>query len=226
MNLKTSTSFSKKFIDLFGVSPLEKQKSDEVIHYLPQYPDFKELTVRDFLASKLVNPGDNYKIEIALQSLSLSEIDQNQPANNLSGGQKTKICLASLLLSKPTILLLDEPTNNLDMHGLSWLEEFIKTFKGSILLVSHDRALLDNTVNRIIELKGGKIKKYGGNYSFYREQKLAEEKSQLEKYKENTEEVKRLETLIKKKEPEDYLKTLNQPEIMINSLLIFLVKDR
>src|SRR3989344_6284051 len=62
------------------------QKSDEVIHYLPQYPDFKELTVRDFLASKLVNPGDNYKIEIALQSLSLSEIDQNQPANNLSGG--------------------------------------------------------------------------------------------------------------------------------------------
>ncbi|MDO8570031.1 MAG: ABC-F type ribosomal protection protein [Candidatus Daviesbacteria bacterium] len=175
------------------------QKGDEVIHYLPQYPDFKELTVRDFLTSKLVNPSDNYKIEIALQSLGLSKIDKNQPANSLSGGQKTKLHLASLLLTNSTTLLLDEPTNNLDMHGLIWLEKFIKDFKGNILLVSHDRALLDNTVDRIIELKDGKIKKYGGNYSFYREQKLAEEKSQLEKYKENTEEVARLEKLISDK---------------------------
>lgn len=175
------------------------QKGNEIIGYLPQYPNFRDFTVEGFLYSKLNDPKDGYKIEMALNKLGLSKVEKIQLANKLSSGQKTRLYLAALLLSEPTLLLLDEPTNNLDIEGLAWLENFIKDFSGSVLIVSHDRALLDNTAERIIELEDGQLKKYGGNYSFYREQKLAEEKARLERYKENVEEIKRLERLISEK---------------------------
>lgn len=172
------------------------QLGKEIIGYLPQFPIFGNLSVEGFLNSKIENPGDEYKIDMVTGKLGLSGVDKTQEANNLSGGQKTRLYLVSLLLSSPTVLLLDEPTNNLDMEGLAWLGDFISNFKGSILLVSHDRALLDEIVDRVIELENGQLKKYGGNYSFYREQKLLEKKAVLEKYQENLEEVKKLERLI------------------------------
>lgn len=175
------------------------QKGNEIIGYLPQFPDFGDLTVEGFLQSKLGDSRDEYKIDFVSNKLGLSKISKTQLASNLSGGQKTRLYLASLLLADPKVLLLDEPTNNLDMEGLAWLGNFISNFKGSTLLVSHDRALFDETVDRIIELNNGHLNKYGGNYSFYREQKLLERRAALEKYQENIEEVKKLERLITEK---------------------------
>lgn len=177
------------------------QTDNEKIGYLPQYPQFDDLTVEGFLRSKLGNPNLEYRVEQSLNDLGLSAINKSQKAESLSGGQKTKLSLASLFLTdeEPTVLLLDEPTNNLDIEGLHWLEIFIKEFKGSVLLTSHDRYFLDETVDRIVELENGEIKNYGGNYSFYSEQKLDEKRAYLAKYKENVVEVKRLERLITEK---------------------------
>ncbi len=176
-------------------------KNNESIGYLPQQTDFGALTVNQFLHSLVGNEKQGYEMERVLHQLNLAHIDRHQQASSLSGGEKTKLYLASLLLAEPepTLLLLDEPTNNLDLDGIYWLEEFISRYKGSILLTSHDRAFLDEVVDRIIELEKGQVKIYGGNYSFYREQKLEREKAYLKKYKENVAEIERLERLIVEK---------------------------
>lgn len=144
-------------------------QTDETIGYLPQQFDFGEFTIERFLDTD----KPEYEIDIIFAQLGLSYLDKNKETKDLSGGEKTKLYLAGLLLSepKPTFLLLDEPTNNLDLEGLLWLEEFIANFDGTVFLISHDRALLDEVVDRIIELDNGMITQYGGNYSFYKEQK-------------------------------------------------------
>lgn len=170
------------------------------IGYLPQHPNFDDLTIEQFLSSKLDNKNEAYKMERVLNTLGLDDLEKTQKCKDLSGGQKTRIYLASILLLEPTILILDEPTNNLDLEGLYWLENFLNNFNGTILFTSHDRAFLDKVADKIIELNQGKISEFGGNYSFYKEQKLIQQKSQIEKYKQNQEEIKRLENLIKEKQ--------------------------
>ena len=113
----------------------------------------------------------------------------------LSGGEKTKVNLARIMLASPDILLLDEPTNHLDMASIEWTEGFLAQYRGTVLLISHDRTFLDRTVNRIMELEQGKITDYAGNYSEYMDYKeqLAE---QLERrYEQEEKEIKRLETI-------------------------------
>lgn len=176
---------------------------DDSIGYLPQDPDFKEQTVEEFLISKLRNEEDQYKIDIALEKVELEPDINTQLCKTLSGGQKTKLYLAALLLADPktTILLLDEPTNNLDIKALEWLEDFIINFNGSVLLTSHDRHFLDRTVDKIIEIEDADLHVYGGGYTAYRENKLKEKEAYLKKYEENTLEIKRLEkTIIEKRE--------------------------
>lgn len=166
--------------------------------YLPQHFNFKELSVGQFLNQSLASPSESYKISKVLNELGLADINQDQKAESLSGGQKTRLFLASMLISEDQIelLLFDEPTNNLDLEGLNWLENFINNFKGTVLLTSHDRYFLDRTVDKILELKDEKVSVYGGNYSFYKEQKLIKQKSAAEKYQKNVDEIKRLERLI------------------------------
>lgn len=111
----------------------------------------------------------------------------------LSGGEKTKLKLIELLLAKPTILILDEPTNHLDMKGIKLLEERLKEFYGTLIVVSHDRFFLDKTVNKILELNRGKISVYPGNYTDYSEKKQKELERAWEEYEEYVEEKRRLE---------------------------------
>jgi macrolide transport system ATP-binding/permease protein len=172
------------------------QRDNLHIGYLPQEPNFGDATIHDYLESKLPEENQAYRINQSLEQVGLSSIDQLLPATDLSGGQKTKLGLAALLLTNPGVLLLDEPTNNLDIEGLDWLKWFIASFKGSVLIISHDRAFLDEVVDRIIELKDGKLKNYGGNYSFYAAVKLAEKQAELARYEQNQEEIKRLEKAI------------------------------
>ena len=149
----------------------------EIIGYVPQYPAFTETTVGSFLSTG--TSVQDYEIAITKATVDLSYIDEKQAITTLSGGEKTKLYLAKLLLLDPipTILLLDEPTNNLDLQGMVWLEEFITAFNGAVLMTSHDRYFLDDIVDTIIELDNGTAKTYGGNYSFYREQKEIEKKA-------------------------------------------------
>lgn len=164
--------------------------TNEVIGYLPQQFVFGELSITEFLPEK-----PEYEIDTILKQLGLSHLDKRQKAGNLSGGEKTKLYLVYLLLSdpKPTLLLLDEPTNNLDLESVFWLEEFIINFDGSIFLTSHDRALLDETVDRIIELDNGKVKQYGGNYSFYKKQKEIEKQAYERMYIAQEKKIEKIE---------------------------------
>jgi len=158
------------------------EKQNEIVGYLSQNQEFPaQMSAGEFLRKK-INDKEEYKIKSVLREINL-DMDLNVFANSLSSGQKTKLYLASLLITDPvpTTLLLDEPTNNLDIDGINWLEEFITTFKGNVVLASHDRSLLDNTADKIIELFNGTVKIYGGNYSFYREQKEIEEKAYKKK---------------------------------------------
>ena len=103
--------------------------------------------------------------EAAIKKFGFTDEQKHRPLNEFSGGQRTKIAFLKLLLSKPDLLLLDEPTNHLDIEAVSWLEEYIKNYKKAVLIVSHDRMFLDNTVNEIYEIEHGKTTKYVGNYT-------------------------------------------------------------
>ena len=114
--------------------------------------------------------------------LSISPSMREQLFSSLSGGEKTRVNLARLLLEKTDILLLDEPTNHLDMHAVEWLEDYIAKFRGTVLTISHDRFFLDRVVTRMIEIQNGKAEFYSGNYTFYMQEKQARFEQQLKQY--------------------------------------------
>ena len=126
-----------------------------------------------------------------LAPLGLADIPLDTPIKHLSGGQKTRLMLARVLLAEPHLLLLDEPTNHLDIEMLEWLEDWLNCFQGAALIVSHDRAFLDNTVTSILELdpKTHNIKSYPGNYADYLEQKMMEREKQAEAYQDQQDEI-------------------------------------
>ena len=113
--------------------------------------------------------GYAYKSELmgVLKGLGFTEEDFNKQIETLSGGQKTRVALGKLLISKPDILLLDEPTNHLDMESISWLETYLLNYPGAVFIVSHDRYFLDKVVTKVIEIDAGQIRMYSGNYSAY-----------------------------------------------------------
>ncbi len=129
-----------------------------------------------------------------LGPLGLGDYPLETPVNHLSGGQKTRLMLARVLLNDPHLLLLDEPTNHLDIAMLEWLESWLNSFRGAALIVSHDRAFLDHTVSSILELDPAtqSLKSYPGNYTDYVEQKLTEQEHQLQAYSDQQEQLAQL----------------------------------
>ncbi|MBR3252136.1 MAG: ABC-F type ribosomal protection protein, partial [Erysipelotrichaceae bacterium] len=133
-----------------------------------------------------------------LNGFGFREEDLDRPIASFSGGEKTKIAFAGLLLSKPDLLLLDEPTNHLDLSTIEWLENYLAKYKKAMVIVSHDRTFLDRTVNVVYELEYGGIKRYAGNYSSFVEQKKNDLIRQEAAYKRQQKDIKRLEELIEK----------------------------
>ena len=116
----------------------------------------------------------------------------------LSGGEQTRVMLGKLILEDPDVLLLDEPTNHLDLQSIEWLEEYLKVYKGTSIIISHDRYFLDKVVDRIVEIVDGKAELYAGNYSYFVREKQARYESQLERYERQQKEIKRLEEAAKR----------------------------
>lgn len=143
--------------------------------------------------------GYTYKSEIngVLSSMAFGEEYYDQKTNSLSGGERTRLSLACLLLKKPDILLLDEPTNHLDIGTLKWLEQYLKSYSGTIVLISHDRYFLDQTVTRIFEVEDKHLTVYEGNYTEFLEKKKQAKDIALKAYSKQQDEIKKQEALIR-----------------------------
>lgn len=138
------------------------------------------------------------RIKRVLIGLGYTEEWWNQAAVNLSGGQKTRLMLAAALVRNPDFMILDEPTNHLDILMTQWLEKYLQEFKGGLLVVSHDRAFLDNVATRILEMEGGKLQSFKGNYSRYLEQKAIQSATLEAAYNAQQDYIARTEAYIRR----------------------------
>ena len=170
----------------------EKSNSDYLDKLMNEYSHKLEL-----FADK---NGYGYKSEAkgVLKGLGFSDNDMNKPISILSGGEKTRILLGKLLLKKPSLLMLDEPTNHLDSEAIEWLELFLKQYKGTVMLISHDRYFLDQVVNRTFEIHNKKLKTYNGNYSKFLELSRVEKELELKKYEDQQKDLKKQEESIER----------------------------
>ena len=154
-----------------------------------------QLREYDGLASRF-QAGGGYEMDVEVDKicngLGISQEQRSQEFASLSGGEKTRVNLARLLLEKTDILLLDEPTNHLDLNSVEWLENYIKAFKGTVLAISHDRYFIDQIAQRVIEIVDGHAEFYSGNYSFYMDEKQARFDLQMKQYEQEQAKLKQL----------------------------------
>lgn len=165
--------------------------------------DYHNKIINDYNTSQELyshRGGYTYKGEInkVLKGLGFSEEDFDKEISKLSGGQKTRVALCKLLLLSPDILLLDEPTNHLDLEAIEWLEEYLKSYKGTILVISHDRFFLDSVTNRTFQVINGHVNCYNTSYTKFLELREKDYESQLKAYNLQQAEIKRQEAIIEK----------------------------
>ena len=161
---------------------------------LASTPEREEIQMAYDATLEKLNRADYGRIQPLLATFQLDQIDPDQSVRSLSGGQKTRRALVLILLDEPQLLLLDEPTNHLDIGMLEWLETWLSHFSGGVLIVSHDRAFLDQTVSRILDLNphSHTIREYPGNYSSYLQQYLTEQEKHLSTWKDQQYEIRRM----------------------------------
>ncbi|MBY6797586.1 ABC-F family ATP-binding cassette domain-containing protein [Clostridium botulinum] len=208
LSLDSNNTIYEEVLDVFHdlikmeekLNKLEKLMNEP---YDKNNKEYHDKVIKDYTTytDLYINRGGyTYKGEIhrVLRGLSFEEEDFNKQINILSGGQKTRVALCKLLLQSPDILLLDEPTNHLDLTAINWLEEYLKAYKGTVLIISHDRYFLDEITNQTFELISGHMNCYNGNYSKFIELRKKEYEVKLKAYNLQQSEIKRQEKIIEK----------------------------
>ncbi len=207
-NIYTDRSIMDEMLTIYDdVIKLEEEihKLSHKISCFTENDDQEELAALMETYSKMseqFEEADGYSfkslIKGVLRGLGFSENEFDKSINLLSGGQKSRVMLAKLLLEKADILLLDEPTNHLDIEAISWLEKYIKDFKGAVIIISHDRYFLDNTVSRIFLMERKNLKAYNGNYTEFMKKRKSELELELKQYDEYEKEIERQEEMIRR----------------------------
>lgn len=169
------------------------------------------------------NHGYSYKSEVigTLRGLGFSKDDLEKQIDVLSGGEKTRVLLAKLLLGKPSLLLLDEPTNHLDAEAVEWLEGFLRAYEGTVMIISHDRYFLDQSVNRIFEMSNKHLTAFNGNYTEYQKQAKIQKEIELKRYENQQHEIKKQEESIERLKSygrEKHIKRARSKEKMLNKV--------
>jgi ATP-binding cassette subfamily F protein 3 len=174
---------------------------DKILHEMEH--DYK-----DELIDKLARVQDEFealdgysvqsKAEAILEGLGFVTDDLQRPLRLFSGGWRMRVMLAKLLLQKPSLLMLDEPTNHLDLPSIQWVEKYVQSYEGAVIVVSHDRAFLDNTIDTTVEVSGGKLNYYAGNYSYYLEEKDERNEIQRGAYENQQAKIRQTERFIER----------------------------
>lgn len=179
-----------------------------VQHELEEVLTKMETEYSDELLEKMTHLQEEYeamdgytlqsRAEEILEGLGFLTEHLQKPLASFSGGWRMRVMLAKLLLQKPDLLMLDEPTNHLDLPSIEWLEEYIKEYEGAILLVSHDRRFINNTVNAIVEVSGQRFNHYAGNYDFYLEEKSMRQEIQKNAFENQQAQIRQTERFIER----------------------------
>ena len=179
----------------FAAVTAAKRKMEQLEKDMANGATEDQLREYDALVNRFQS-GGGYEMDVEIDKicngLGISSAQRVQEFDSLSGGEKTRVNLARLLLEKTDILLLDEPTNHLDLNSVEWLEGYIKTFKGTVLVISHDRYFIDQVAQRVIEIVDGHAEFYSGNYSFYMDEKQARFDLQMKQYEQEQAKLKQL----------------------------------
>lgn len=206
--LESELSIWEEFLSVFDhvrqmekeLRALEAKMADPSVYENPtQYE--RILKEYDHLQVQFKEQG-GYQFEAEIRSvlhgLNFHHFDYSTKISSLSGGQKTRLALGKLLLTKPDVLIMDEPTNHLDIETLSWLEQYLQSYSGAILIVSHDRYFLDSVVTQVYEISRHQIAKFPGNYSAYLQQKAENYERDLKMYEKQQDEIAKLEDFIQR----------------------------
>lgn len=203
-NDSVMNEMKKPFKDVINIEDKMKTLTDWLSIHADEYDQdiYKEkLSQYEALSNQYeLMDGYNYesKIKTVLTGLDFKESDFDRQIQSFSGGQKTRLSMAQMLLSEPDLLLLDEPTNHLDMETTEWLENYLTHFKGAIVIISHDRYFLDKIVNQVYDVALGSVKKYVGNYSKFLKERDAQYEKVMAEYERQQSEIKKLETFVEK----------------------------
>ena len=176
-----------------------QRQIDETLHKM-------ETNYEDHLVDKLTKLQERFealegytiqsKAEEILEGIGFSTEDLSRPLREFSGGWRMRVMLAKLLLEQPSLLLLDEPTNHLDLPSIQWIENYLKTYEGAVIVVSHDRQFLNNTITTTVEVSGAQLNAYQGNYQFYLEEKELRNELQKNAYENQQQKIKQTEQFI------------------------------
>jgi len=200
--LESSSTIQEEMMHAFDHLLTVKKRMEELESEMTSLPaDQLELVSGEYSQlSSYFEAHDGYRMDVRikmiLNGMGFAKTPTDRIISTLSGGEKTRLALARLLLEEPDLLILDEPTNHLDFRTLTWLEEYLKGYKGAILIVSHDRYFLNKVCSRICEIEGGHLTSYKGDYSAYLIQKKMNTERQMKEYEAQQREISKLEDYI------------------------------